>query len=224
MRVRLPLLPPVWDAAARCAGSITPLSIGPPDVSFAAAATGRFVASSGGDEDFAHAARLAHLLDAPALLEVAESRRAADEAVERLLGEVTVPGEATPVDAYEIPHGVREAVLLRSPGTSYPWGSSTERRHLQVDHVRPYRQPDRGGPPGQTDPRLLAPLTGPEHQNKTHRRWSSRTPAPGVVLWRSPHGWVSLVTNQGTFPLGTTAAAQRIWRAAAPAADLVRAA
>lgn len=137
---------------------------------------------------------------------------------------VTVPGEATPVDGYEIPHAVREAVLLRGPATAYPWGSSTERRHLQIDHIRPYRQLDRGGAPAQTDPRLLAPLTGPEHQNKTHRRWSTRSPAPGVHLWRSPHGWVSLVTNQGTFPLGTTAAAQRIWRAAAPVSDLVAAA
>ena len=92
----------------------------------------------------------------------------------------------------------------------------TDRHALQLDHVRAYLPRRRGGPPGQSDPANLAPLVGSEHQHKTSRRWQERTPAPGVYLWRSPHGWVELVTNQGTFPLGHGATAQQLWRAAAP--------
>ena len=137
---------------------------------------------------------------------------------------VAVPGEATPVDGYEIPHSVRESVLLRNPASAFPWSWCTDRRALQLDHVRPYLAMTRGGPPGQTAPRSMAPLLGTEHQRKTSRSWSERSPAPGVYLWRSPHGWVTLVTNQGTFPLGREATAQAMWRAAAPVDAVVRAA
>ncbi len=129
---------------------------------------------------------------------------------------VTVPGGAVPVDGYEIPFSVREAVRLRNPASVFPWSWCTNRRALQLDHVASYLPPSRGGPPGQTDPKRLAPLVQPEHQRKTSRRWRERTPAPGVYLWRSPHGWVTLVTNQGTFSLGTGATAQQLWQAAAP--------
>ena len=130
---------------------------------------------------------------------------------------VTVPGQAVPVDGYEIPHAVREAVLLRNPASVFPWSWCTDRRAIQLDHVKAYLAMVRGGPPGQTRPANLAPLIGTEHQRKTSRRWQQRTPAPGVFVWRSPHGWVELVTNQGTFPLGHGKTGQAIWRAAAPA-------
>jgi len=134
---------------------------------------------------------------------------------------VVVPGRAVPVDGYEIPHSVREAVLLRHPASAFPWSWCTDRHSLQLDHVRRYLALVRGGPPRQTDPDNLAPLLGTEHQPKTNGRWQERTPAPGVYLWRSPHGWVELVTNQGTFPLGHGATAQRIWHATTPVqADL----
>ena len=130
---------------------------------------------------------------------------------------VVVPGDAIPVDGYEIPQRVREAVLLRNPASGYPWSWCTDRHALQLDHVQPYLAMSRGGPPGQTDPAGLAPLVQTEHQAKTSGSWRERSPAPGVYLWRTPHGWVTLVTNQGTFPLGTSATAQAMWRAAAPA-------
>lgn len=129
---------------------------------------------------------------------------------------MAVPGHALPVDGYEIPHCIREAVHLRSPASAFPWSGCTDHRSLQLDHVQPYLPRARGGPPGQTDPRKLAPLTQSEHQGKTSGRWRERTPAPGVYLWRSPHGWVTLVTNQGTFPLGTDTTAQAFWQAADP--------
>ena len=137
---------------------------------------------------------------------------------------VVVPGQAVPVDGYEIPHGIREAVWLRHPASAFPWSWCADRTSLQLDHVRAYLAMARGGPPGQTDPDNLAPLVGTEHQHKTSRRWQERSPAPGVYLWRSPHGWIELVTNQGTFPLGTTSTAQALWHAAAPATTHTRAA
>ena len=130
---------------------------------------------------------------------------------------LTVPGDAIPVDGYEIPHGIREAVLLRNPASAFPWGWCTDRHSLQLDHVRRYLAMVRGGPPGRTDPANLAPLVQTEHQPKTSGRWRERTPAPGVYLWRSPHGWIHLVTDQGTFPLGNGDTAQAIWHATAPA-------
>ena len=129
---------------------------------------------------------------------------------------VAVPGHAIPVDAYAIPRSTREAVLLRNPASAFPWSACVDPHTLQLDHVVPYRPIRSGGPPGQTDPARLAPLAGSEHQDKTHRHWQERTPAPGVHLWRSPHGWVYVITNQGTFPLGTSQTAQRIWHAVAP--------
>jgi hypothetical protein len=134
---------------------------------------------------------------------------------------VVVPGKAIPVDGYEIPHSIRQAVRLRDPASVFPWSWCTEGHAMQLDHVRRYLALVRGGSRGQTDPDNLAPLLGTEHQPKTNGRWQERTPAPGVFLWRSPHGWINLVTNQGTFPLGNDATAQRIWHATAPA-DVVQ--
>lgn len=130
---------------------------------------------------------------------------------------VVVPGEAVPVDAYEIPRSTREAVRLRIPASAFPWSACTSAT-MDLDHIDPYRDPGRGGPPGQTRPDNLAPLARGEHGLKTGGRWQTRSPAPGVHLWRSPHGWVHLVTGQGTYPLGRGGVAQTLWRAATPRA------
>jgi hypothetical protein len=71
------------------------------------------------------------------------------------------------VTAYETPAWMREAVHLITGGDVYPYAPSTSRR-LDLDHVRPYRPPDHGGPPGQTHPGNLAPLTRFHHRLKTH--------------------------------------------------------
>ena len=128
---------------------------------------------------------------------------------------VVVPGKAVPVDAYEIPASTREAVRLRSPASMFPWSPCTART-MDLDHITAYVDPARGGPPGQTGPDRLGPLARSEHRPKTGGRWQTRSSAPGVQLWRTPHGWVHLVTNQGTFPLGRAETAQALWRAVAP--------
>ena len=41
-----------------------------------------------------------------------------------------------------------------------------------------------------------------------------RQPEPGTWVWRTPHGRIFLVNSSGTHPLGKSAFARRIWRAA----------
>lgn len=101
------------------------------------------------------------------------------------------PEAMAPVDAYEIPVRHREAVRLRSPADCFPHGSSTSRT-MQVDHTVPY---DRGGP---TDPANLGQLTTLHHRLKTHGRWATAQPFPGIHLWRDPHGATYLVDTTGT--------------------------
>lgn len=133
-----------------------------------------------------------------------------------------------PVDGYEIPDRLREAVHLRTPADVFPYASATG-RGLDYDHTTPYRHPadqpglrdlDGGhvqdGPgtagrstPGQTGMANLGKLTRLHHRVKTHTAWQARQPFPGIYLWRSPHGRYFLVDHTGTHRLGTdpTAAA-----------------
>lgn len=85
---------------------------------------------------------------------------------------------------------------------------------MDLDHTQAYLAPDDGGPPGQTGPGTLGPLSRTPHRAATSGRWRKRQPAPGIYLWRSPGGWIFLVTNNGTLPLGRSPYAQRVWEAA----------
>ena len=125
---------------------------------------------------------------------------------------VQVPAQVEPVDGYEIPHVIRRAVRLREIGETWPHGTSTS-PGLDLDHTPAYRP---GGPPGQTGLHTLGPLTRAPHRARTHSTWNVRQPQPGVYVWRSPHGWIHLVTNHGTLDLGNNSYAHAIWRAAAP--------
>ena len=58
------------------------------------------------------------------------------------------PQDATPVDSYEIPRRIREAMFLRMPASCFPYAAHT--RRLELDHTISYLPPSRGGPPGQT--------------------------------------------------------------------------
>jgi hypothetical protein len=105
------------------------------------------------------------------------------------------------VDGYEVPPRMAEALHLRTPACASPWGTNTSRAK-DKDHVVPFLPPERGGPPGQTRPGNLAPLSRFAHRVKTHGRWRLRQSAPGVYEWRSPHGFRFRVDAGGTTKVG----------------------
>jgi hypothetical protein len=53
------------------------------------------------------------------------------------------PANSAPVDSYEIPRRIREAMFLRMPASCFPYATTTGR--LELDHTRAYRPPARGG-------------------------------------------------------------------------------
>jgi len=110
---------------------------------------------------------------------------------------VDLAGQA-PVDGYEVPDRLREAVHLCNPVDVFPYATNTSRKK-DIDHTDPYIDPveDRG-PPGQTRLGNLGPMTRFHHRIKTHSRWLVRQPFPGIFIWRSPSGSHYLVDNTGT--------------------------
>ncbi len=105
-----------------------------------------------------------------------------------------------PVDAYEIPDHIREAIHLITPADTFPYASCLSRQ-MDLDHTIPYLHPDDGGPPGQTGIGKLGPLTRHHHRIRTHSKWQVKQPFPGIYLWRSPHGRYWLVDHTGTHRL-----------------------
>jgi hypothetical protein len=118
----------------------------------------------------------------------------------RLTRVVDVPG-TRPVDCYETPRSMAEAVQLRTPADCAPYSPNVSRTG-QLDHTVPYVPPDRGGPPGQTAVDNLGRLGVFNHRWKTHGRWKVTQPRSGVWFWRSPHGYHFLVDGAGTTALG----------------------
>lgn len=101
------------------------------------------------------------------------------------------------VDCYEIPERMADAVRLRTPADSFPYSANLSRRG-DLDHTIPYVPIDDAGPPGQTAVGNLARMTRRSHRAKTHGKWTVTQPRSGVWLWRSPHGYYSLVDHAGT--------------------------
>ena len=120
------------------------------------------------------------------------------------------PAATAPVDGYEIPLRLRRAVRYRDIADVFPWASCLS-PGMDLDHSIPYAT---AGPPGQTGIGNLAPLSRAAHRAKTLARWHLRQPHPGTYVWRTPHGWTFLVTNQGTLPLGNTAFSHAVWQLA----------
>ena len=127
---------------------------------------------------------------------------------------VVDPVATAPVDAYEVPGRLRDALVLRNPVDVFPFGQATSRA-LDADHTVPFVPLDRGGPPGQTGLHNLGPLTRRHHRAVTSGRWRRRQPEPGTYLFRSPTGFVFAVTNQGTLRLGREGFADALWELAA---------
>ncbi|WP_408899222.1 DUF222 domain-containing protein [Nocardioides sp. R1-1] len=103
---------------------------------------------------------------------------------------VDLPG-MVPVDAYEIPARLREAVHLVHGGDVFPFAANTGRR-VDLDHAQPYSEG------GETSIENLGPLTRTHHRIKTHAGWTARHPFPGIVVWRDPYGAHFLVDATGT--------------------------
>jgi hypothetical protein len=132
-----------------------------------------------------------------------------DTACQVRMQPVIDPEDTPPVDSYEIPRRIREAMFLRMPASCFPYAAGTQR--MDLDHTRPYLPLGRGGPHGQTGVHGLGPLGRTEHRIKTHSRWRVRQPEPGVWIWRSPHRNYYLVTNAGTQYLGDGPFARQVW-------------
>ncbi|MEO5710576.1 MAG: HNH endonuclease signature motif containing protein [Nocardioidaceae bacterium] len=96
-----------------------------------------------------------------------------------------------PVDAYEIPDRLREAVHLMAPSDVFPFACAPS-RSLEVDHTLAY------GAGGTTRLGNLGPLSRLHHRIKTHGRWTVRQPFEGVYVWRDPHGRIYVVDHGGT--------------------------
>ncbi|MBM0126370.1 HNH endonuclease signature motif containing protein [Pimelobacter simplex] len=96
-----------------------------------------------------------------------------------------------PVDAYEIPARLREAVRLIHPADVFPYAANLTRR-MDLDHAQPYAEG------GATSVDNLGPLTRTHHRIKTHAGWQVRHPFPGIVVWRDPYGAHYLVDPTGT--------------------------
>ena len=104
-------------------------------------------------------------------------------------------------DGYRPSATVREIVDLRHRVEVFPGGTLTSRK-ADGDHTVPYVPADEGGPPGQTTPDNLGPLSRFHHRLKTHGGWRCTQPERGVFLWRSPHGHWARVDARGTRYLG----------------------
>lgn len=104
-----------------------------------------------------------------------------------------------PVDSYEIPARMRRAVVERNPYDIFP-GSTIRSRDCDLDHTDPYRW---DGPPGQTRPDNLAPLSRRAHRAKTFGHWHATQIHPGVVVWKAPHGHLYLATPNGTITIAS---------------------
>jgi hypothetical protein len=103
-----------------------------------------------------------------------------------------------PVDGYEFPDRIIEAAHQLTPAEPFPWSTNTSRRR-DTDHPDPYQE---GGPPGQTGLHNCARLTRHLHRLKTHSPWRLVQPAPGIYLWRSPHGFWFRIDHTGTHRAG----------------------
>jgi hypothetical protein len=130
------------------------------------------------------------------------------------------PAGTAPVDGYEIPPRLRAAVRYWQVADVFPFGSCMS-AGMDLDHTKAYVPMDYGGPPGQTRLGNLGPMARPGHRAVTHGGWRKRQPEPGYYVFRSPQGYVYVVTNQGTLALGRTGFADAVWNAAQSTSEAV---
>lgn len=96
--------------------------------------------------------------------------------------------DTVPVDAYECPDHMREAVVVRNAHEVFPF-SQKQARRLDLDHTIPWRTGTR-----LTRPDNLGPLSRTVHRAKSVGGWTVHQVRPGVFWWESPLGFEYLVT------------------------------
>ena len=93
-----------------------------------------------------------------------------------------------------------------TPPRVYPWSQTLSRtldRTLDLDHTTALPGPRAAAAhPAKPTPATSARSPGGSTGTKPSATSTSDNRHPGVFLWRSRHGWIWLVTNTGTHPLG----------------------
>jgi hypothetical protein len=126
--------------------------------------------------------------------------------------------DSPPVDGYEIPRRIREAMFLRMPASCFPYAGGIQ--PMDLDHTKAYLPMVRGGPPGQTGIHRLGPLADSTIASKPTAAGRSDNPNPASGSG-DPH---TATTTSSPTPAPTTSATdpspdesgqQRVWRAAA---------
>ena len=91
-----------------------------------------------------------------------------------------------PVDGYEVPTRIGNAVRILVPYESFPW-STRSSRGAELDHSRRYLPPNRGGPPKQTRLDNLGPLTrGDTASRRTRQDGTSSNQHPASTSGARP--------------------------------------
>ena len=124
------------------------------------------------------------------------------------------PVATAPIDGYEISPRLRAAVRYRQVADVFPFGTCLS-PDMDLDHSQPYLPRNKGGPPSQTRLGNLGPMARPSHRAVTHGGWRRSQPEPGYFVYRSPQGYVYLVTNQGTLALRRSDFSAAVWRVSA---------
>ncbi len=106
-----------------------------------------------------------------------------------------------PVDSYEIPEALRDAVRRGSPFEAFPFTSTTS-DHLDLDHIVAYKF-GHLWEPRQTSVHGLAPLARLVHRAKTLGAWKVRRTEFAELCWTSPLGRTYIVGPRGTRPAAT---------------------
>ena len=112
----------------------------------------------------------------------------------RVTPAIHVGGEDISVDAYEVPHRIKEQVILRDPFDVFPW-SSIESGCLDLNHTEPFR----AGGTAQTRAGNLEPLSRRAHRVKTHAGWDLEQPEPGGYIWTTGAGQRVRVDSTGSY-------------------------
>lgn len=120
--------------------------------------------------------------------------------------------EQVSVDAYEIPHRIRERVVLRDLYCTFPWCNKRATRSIDLDHIKPY---DPDGPPGQTSTSNLTPCCRYHHRLKTHGSWTCVRLPNGALKWTSPQGARFIVDHTGTRAWSDAPVREGPWRSGA---------